>query len=349
MAACSSHTDKGSVLMQSIKALVKSASKNPLISVIIPLILLVTITSIVNPRFLTPANLSDLVRNISYTFIPSTALTYMVISGNLDLSIGSVLTMGGMACGFVLSKLGYNAGSAAIGLLTALALSALFGYINSLLCVKLKIPTMIATLGMSYVIQGFVMVATGGRPLTYEGTWLLRLGKGYFFGIAYTIIIALVLLVVFHYALAHTTYGRKVMALGGNPEAARLAGIKTGQISSSVYILCSVFAGFAGVLIGCRMSIAVANAGDNKALAFIAGAIIGGNSVYGGRGTIVGTLLGVTIMETITNALVIMRVSTFYQQLFIGLIMILAVAVDAFQTNFKERTTNKTRKVKGKK
>jgi ribose/xylose/arabinose/galactoside ABC-type transport system permease subunit len=139
------------------------------------------------------------------------------------------------------------------------------------------------------------------------------------------------------------------MALGGNSEAARLAGIKTEKKSASVYIMCSIFAGFAGVLIGCRMSIAVANAGDNKALAFIAGAIIGGNSVYGGRGTIVGTLLGVTIMETITNALVIMRVSTFYQQLFIGLIMIFAVAVDAVQTNFKQRTINKIRVSKRKK
>lgn len=314
---------------------IKKILKNPLSSVAIPLIVLMIVATCVNRNFLSANNILDLLRNISYSFIPASMLTFMIISGNLDLSVGAALTFGGMACGYVMNIFGTGAMGTALGIIIALVLCALVGLCNGILSVKLGIPTMIATLGMQYVIQGIIYVVTGGNPYYLTGSALITIGKGTLFGVQYTIWLALIFLIVLHYVLGYTTYGRKVMAIGGNIEATRLAGVKTDRNRISVYVLVSTVAGLTGVLYAARMSTAMANVGDNKALTYIAGVIIGGNSVYGGRGTIVGTLLGVAIMETISNALVLMRVTTYWQNLCVGLIMIFAVSVDALKTNFK--------------
>ena len=296
---------------------------------LIPLLAIVIITSILNPIFLNLDNIVDLLRNISYTLIVAIGMTYMIISGNLDLSVGSIITLGGMATGFCL----VHGVPVALSILMGIIVATAIGFLNGWLVVKLNIPSIIATLGTMYIAKGIVLVVSKGTPYYPFPKSFNAIGQSNLLGVSYSVYIAAILSVIFGYMLEHTTYGRKVMALGGNPEATRVAGVNIGKLRFSIYCLIAALAGFVGILMAARLSSSMANAGDGKEMTVAAAAIIGGASIWGGVGSIWGTIIGVAIMEVITNALVILRVSAYWQSIMIGLIMILAVSLDTLQAN----------------
>lgn len=292
----------------------------------IPLVLLIVIVGIVNPVFLDVDNILNILRQTAFTFIIGVAMTFVLIGGGLDLSVGSVLALGG-----VISGLAMLAGipvwlSVLLGVLVGVAV----GLFNGVVVTRFKIPSLIVTLGMMYFARGVVQVLTRGNPVYPLPEEFNFLGQGFIWGIPVVIIVAAVLGVLGHIVLSQTAFGRAVYAAGGNRETARLSGINVNRVQTWVYVLCGGSAGLAGVLTAARLASALSNAGTGMELQVIAAVIIGGTSMFGGSGSILGTIIGVLLMNVIANGMILVRISVYYQAMVIGAIIILAVGIDQY-------------------
>ena len=301
------------------------------LGIAVPLLLLIVIVGVVNPVFFNVDNIINVLRQSSFTFIIGVAMTFVLVGGGLDLSVGSVLALGG-----VISGLALLAGvpiwiSVVLGVLAGVVV----GLFNGIVVAMFKIPSLIVTLGMMYFARGVVQVLTRGNPVYPLPEAFNFLGQGFIAGVPVVVIAAAVLGIFGHVVLTQTAYGRSVFALGGNRETARLSGINVQRVTIWVYVLCGAASGLTGVLTAARLASALSNAGSGMELQVIAGCIIGGTSMFGGSGSILGTLIGVAFMNIIANGMVLMKISVYYQSMVIGAIIILAVGID--QYNRKRR------------
>jgi ribose/xylose/arabinose/galactoside ABC-type transport system permease subunit len=300
----------------------------------IPLILLIAVVSIVNPVFLDIDNLLNIARQISFTFIVGVAMTFVLIAAGLDLSVGSVLALGGVICGLVL-RASMLAMPLWIAIAIAIVIGALIGVVtgifNGVVITRFKIPALIVTLGMMYIARGVVQVLTRGNPVYPFPDQFNEIGQGYLLGVPNVVYVAVVLGILSHITLTQTAFGRAVFAVGGNTETARLSGINVPRVLTSVYVICGIAAAITGVLTASRLASALANAGTGMELQVIAACIIGGTSMFGGSGSILGTLIGASFMSIIANGMVLMKISVYYQAIVIGSIIILAVGIDQFR------------------
>lgn len=300
----------------------------------IPLVLLVIVVSVVNPVFLDIDNLLNIARQISFVFIIGIAMTFVLIGAGLDLSVGSVLALGGVISGIVLRALMLVMPlwiAIAIAILLGLVIGVVTGIFNGVIITRFKIPSLIVTLGMMYIARGVVQVLTRGNPVYPFPDEFNNLGQGYLLGVPNVVYVAAVLGIVAHIALTQTAWGRAVFAVGGNTETARLSGINVVKVLTSVYVLSGVASAISGVLTASRLASALANAGTGMELQVIAASIIGGTSMFGGSGSILGTLIGAAFMSIIANGMVLMKISVYYQSVVIGAIIILAVGIDQFR------------------
>lgn len=294
---------------------------------VIPFALLCIITGIINPVFFSVANLIDLARSTSFLLIVSVGVTFVLLGASLDMSVGSVMGLGGAICGLCL----VNGVSVIVSIFAGLFISAFVGVINSLLIIEFDVPALIATLGTMYMARGAVNVLTRGVPYYPLPDTFKGLGQGTLLGVPYSIYIALLVVAVAHFVVRKTQFGRSLMAVGGNREAARLSGINVKKVLASSHIIVSILAGFVGILLASRLSSAQPNCGDGWEMTTVAACIIGGTSMYGGYGSMLGTIVGCALMETLSNAMVLVRVSVYWQKIAIGLIMVIAVGIDTFR------------------
>lgn len=294
---------------------------------IFPLILLCVVTGIINPIFFSVSNIVDLARSISFLLIVSVGVTYVLLGASLDLSIGSVMAFGGAVAGACM----VSGISILISVLAGVCSAAFIGIVNAFLIVYVKIPALIATLGTMYIARGIVNVMTKGEPYYPLPEVFNKVGQGTMFGIPFSVYIALLIAVIAQLVIKRTAYGRGLMAVGGNKEAARLSGIPVNRIMFIAHILVAVLAGFVGILMAARLSSAQPNAGDGWEMTAVAAVIIGGTSMYGGYGSVWGTVLGCALMEVLSNAMVLLHVSVYWQKIAIGVIMIIAVAIDTIR------------------
>jgi ribose/xylose/arabinose/galactoside ABC-type transport system permease subunit len=300
----------------------------------IPLLLLVVVVSAVNPVFLDIDNLLNIARQISFVFIIGIAMTFVLIGAGLDLSVGSVLALGGVICGIVLRAFMLFMplwAAIAIAIVFGIGIGVVTGIFNGTIVTRFKIPSLIVTLGMMYIARGIVQVLTRGNPVYPFPDEFNNLGQGYLLGVPNVVYVAVVLGILAHIALTQTAWGRAVFAVGGNTETARLSGINVVKVLTSVYVLCGIAAAISGVLTAARLASALANAGTGMELQVIAACIIGGTSMFGGSGSILGTLIGAAFMSIIANGMVLMKISVYYQSVVIGAIIILAVGIDQFR------------------
>jgi ribose/xylose/arabinose/galactoside ABC-type transport system permease subunit len=300
----------------------------------IPLILLIVVVSAVNPVFLDIDNLLNIARQISFTFIIGIAMTFVLIGAGLDLSVGSVLALGGVICGLVMRALMMVMPlwiAIAIAIILGIFMGVITGMFNGIVVTRFKIPSLIVTLGMMYIARGVVQVLTRGNPVYPFPDEFNNLGQGYLLGIPNVVYVAIVLGILAHIVLTQSAWGRAVFAVGGNTETARLSGINVVKILTSVYVLCGVASAITGVLTASRLASALSNAGTGMELQVIAACIIGGTSMFGGSGSILGTLIGAAFMSIIANGMVLMKISVYYQSIVIGAIIILAVGIDQFR------------------
>jgi len=301
------------------------------LGIAVPLVLLIVIVGIVNPVFFDGDNILNVLRQSSFIFIIGVAMTFVLVGGGLDLSVGSVLALGGVISGLALLAHVPIWICVALGILVGVAV----GLFNGIVVSVFKIPSLIVTLGMMYFARGVVQVLTRGNPVYPLPNDFNFLGQGFIAGIPVVVIVAAVFGVVGHVVLTQTAFGRAVFALGGNRETARLSGINVQRVTIWVYVICGAASGLTGVLTAARLASALSNAGTGMELQVIAGTIIGGTSMFGGSGSILGTLIGVGFMNIIANGMVLMKISVYYQSMVIGAIIILAVGID--QYNRKRR------------
>ena len=295
--------------------------------IVVTLLFAITI-SIINPVFISISNLFNVFRATGFTLVTALGMTCILIAGGLDLSVGSVLALGGCIGGIAMTSLGLNMW---LSILIGCASGLIIGLINGIVIVKLRIPPIIMTLGMMYIARGIVNIVTLGVPIYPLPAEFQSLEQVDLFGVPKVVLIAIVLAFLAHFFLKYTTIGRSIYAIGGNRETARLAGIDMPKITVICYCICSTLAALTGVIMASRLGSAQPSAGNGYEMTVIAAAIIGGTSTDGGSGTILGTVVGALFMNILTNAMTVMKVSVYWQNFAVGIILVLAVALDQYR------------------
>jgi inositol transport system permease protein len=304
------------------------------------LLAMMIVFALLEPRFLDPTNLFNVMRQISITGLIALGMTFVILTAGIDLSVGSVLALSGIIAASVAKGSSGNTLSLdpdqATGygwyaaMLTAVAIGTLCGFLQGLGITRLKVPPFVVTLGGLSIFRGLTLWYSGGGPISGFDPDLRWWGQGLVGPVPVPVILFLAAAVICHIVLRHTRYGRHVYAVGGNSEAARLSGLPVDRILLSVYVIVGFFAGLAGFVLDARLNSAEAVAGLGYELTVIASVVIGGTSLFGGAGSIAGTVIGATLIGVLVNGLVLNNVSSYIQQVIIGLIIILAVAFDRY-------------------
>jgi len=305
------------------------------------LVLLVIIAglSLATPHFFTANNLAIVARQISLVAIFAIGEMFVILLADIDLSIGSVIALSSVLTGVALVKMGLPV---PLGILVGLAIGALVGFLNGGLVTKTGVPSFIVTLGMMGVARGAALVITKGSSLSGLPPSYLNLGQGFVLALPIPVWILLVVAITAHVFLSRTTTGLHIYFIGSNPEAALLSGINVRRIKILVFTLAGTLAALEAVIETSRMSTAQPAAGVGYELVAIGAVIIGGASLFGGEGTVLGTILGATLLGLITNGLILLGVSTYWQTVFSGSIIILAVALDVWRRSPKRHVQTKT-------
>ena len=279
---------------------------------------------IMTPYFLTVSNLLNVAQQISINAIIAVGMTFVIITAGIDLSVGSLVAFSGVVLASVL-----QAGvPLPIAILVGLGVGLFCGMINGLLITQGRIPPFISTLGMMSVARGAALLYTKGRPVSGFSENFRYLATGEIFHIPVPVIIMGVVCILAHFVLNRTKLGRYAYAIGGNEEAAILSGINVKLYKTMVYALCGLLSGLAALILTARLNSAQPIAGNMYELDAIAATVIGGTSLMGGEGTVLGTLIGALIMGVLRNGLNLLGVSSFIQQIVIGSVIIIAVLMD---------------------
>jgi ribose transport system permease protein len=302
---------------------------------LLALVLMVVALSLASPNFLTVDNTLNVLRQISINVCLSLGMTLVILSGGIDLSVGSVLALSGaVAAGLLKNGLALPWFNLLVqftvpgAIVAGILVGALLGGINGLAVTWFKLPPFVATLGMLSIARGLTMLWTGGFPVTGLGDTFGRLGTGHALGIPTPVWISALLVVIFIGLTRRTRFGRHLYAVGGNERAAILSGLAVPRIKLMVYALGGALAAVAGLLVTARLDSATPNAGLGYELDSIAAVVIGGTSLSGGRGSIFGTVLGCLIIGVLNDGLFLLNVSPFWQQVIKGVVILAAVAMD---------------------
>ncbi len=282
--------------------------------------------SLLNPYFLTPLNITNVLRQASINGILAIGQTFVILTGGIDLSVGSLLAVCGiLGASFVT---GANPGSPLVAVAVGIGAGLGLGMVNGALVARLRVPPFVATLGMLSVARGLTFIANDGMPVPRLAPDFLKLGQGFIAGVPVPVVLFGTTALLAWAVLRFTTYGRYVYATGGNERSARTSGIGTRKIIFSVYAISGALAGLSGMVLAARTTSALPQAGLSYELDAIAAVVIGGTSLTGGIGSVVGTLFGALIIAVINNGLDLMGVSSYYQQVIKGAIIVLAVLLD---------------------
>lgn len=288
------------------------------------LIIICIIFAVMEPAFITSINIFNVLRQVSIYGLLALGMTFVILTAGIDLSVGSLLALAGVA-GAAAFKSGFGVAGAIVA---AVIVGLLGGLLQGLAISKLKVPAFIVTLGGLSAFRGMALVFAKGQPISSFPPEYTRFGQGLIGPVPIPVIIFAVFALLAFIVLRYTRYGRYIYAVGGNMEAARLSGLKVDAIITSVYLIIGFFAGLSGFLLSSRLNSAEVIAGMGYELTVIAGVVIGGTSLFGGEGGIFGTLVGVLLIGVLNNGLTLMNVSPYYQQVIIGLIIVLAVYLD---------------------
>ncbi|EID7715838.1 ribose ABC transporter permease [Vibrio cholerae] len=295
---------------------------------LIALLFLVVIVSFLNPNFFTVDNLLNILRQTSVNAIIAVGMTLVILTAGIDLSVGSVLAL----CGAFAATLVAMEVPVLVAVPTALLAGAALGAISGIIIAKGKVQAFIATLVTMTLLRGVTMVYTDGRPIstgfTDTADTFAWFGTGYALGIPVPVWLMVVVFAGAWYLLNHTRFGRYVYAVGGNEAATRLSGINVDRVKIGVYAICGLLASLAGIIVTSRLSSAQPTAGMGYELDAIAAVVLGGTSLMGGKGRIMGTLIGALIIGFLNNALNLLDVSSYYQMIAKAVVILLAVLVD---------------------
>ena len=295
---------------------------------LVGLLALIAIVSVLSPSFLSTKNIFNILRQTSVNGIIAAGMTFVILTGGIDLSVGSILAISGAICASIL----VNGQNIVIAVLAALLVGAVVGFLNGFIITKGKLQPFIATLATMTILRGLTLVYTDGKPITLGSGELAlnfgQIGGGKILGIPTPALIMILVFLVCAYVLKNTKMGRYTYALGSNEEATKLSGLNTDKIKIAVYTLSGILASIAGIIITSRLFSAQPTAGDGYELDAIAAVVLGGTSLTGGKGKISGTIIGALIIGVLSNALNILDVSSYYQMMVKGAVILIAVLLD---------------------
>jgi ribose transport system permease protein len=304
--------------------------KSGLLKKFLPFLVLIALfvtLAIISPVFLTGTNLASVVRQTAVINIMALGMTMVIIAGGIDLSVGSILAFAGVA-GTIAMREG---APILLGILVGICAGASCGFLNGLLTTTLKINPFIVTLGALLIVRGVTLIASSGMPIHQVPKGFSYLGEGSIQGVPFVLLVLLVCAGLVHVLLEHTKLGRYGFAIGSNPDAAYYAGIGVAFHTTAIYAICGALTGLAGMIEASRLMTGQPTAGQGYELSAIAAVVIGGGSLRGGEGGVVGTLIGAFIMGLLANGCDLLGIQPFVQQAIIGAVIIAAVSVDEFR------------------
>jgi len=311
------------------------------IGAIIPLMIAFILFTSLSDKFLAYDNLLNVMRNASFNIICGIGMGYLLITARLDLALGATYSMGGVLVGIAMMQWGLPIW---LSIIIAVLAGGLVGACSATFIEKVQLPPFIATTGMQFVVKGLVQGITRGNPVYPLPDAFLKVGQEdlVVFGlkIPWLVVIAVVMSVIAGLVLKYTTYGRRLYAIGGNGEAARLAGIPSTKLYYSVFILCGMLAAFAGVLQASRLGSAQTTVGVGIEGTIIAAAVIGGISMGGGVGSILGMVLGSFFMALITNGMTLIKISAYWQVMVTGIMLLIACSLDYIRKLVKTKLSD---------
>jgi rhamnose transport system permease protein len=298
------------------------------LGIVVALALLIAVTAALEPRFVESASLRNLALNASIFAILAVGQTLVIVTRNVDLSVGSVLCLSAFLAGDFLSN--HQGRSLVLVFALGIALGAACGLLNGVLVTWGQVPALVVTLGTLYAFRGLAFLWTDGRQVNAETLpdSFLNLGSDSILGVPILVWIALVVVLVVGQWLRDFRAGRELYAIGSNPEGARLAGVRSERRVLVAFVLAGALAGLGGVLFTARFGTVDATAGTGYELTVIAAAVVGGVAIFGGTGSVYGAALGALLLGTITSSLIVLRVEAFWQQAAIGALLLLAIAFD---------------------
>ena len=300
------------------------------LTTVIALIILMAVITIINSNFLTANNLLNLLLQVTSNALIAFGMTFVILTGGIDLSVGSILALSSaLTAGLLGSGMPVT-----LAILISLILGCILGMMNGLLISYGKLAPFIVTLATMTIFRGATLVYTNGNPITkgLSDTFLFQfLGQGYIVGIPFPVIIMFIVFIVLYDLLHKTAFGKSVYAIGGNEKAAYISGVKLNKVKIIIYSISGIMASISGLIITSRLSSAQPTAGASYEMDAIAAVVLGGTSLSGGKGRILGTLIGALIIGVLNNGLNIIGVSAFWQQVVKGVVILIAVLIDRFK------------------
>jgi len=285
----------------------------------------VIILSLVSDTFLTVTNLMNVLRQVSINGILAVGMTFIILTAGIDLSIGSLMAVAAVIATSIVAN---DPGAVGLAMLAGVAASGLLGGVSGTMSAKLNVAPFVATLAMMTIARGIALIYTNGRPTVVNSDPFKYLGQGYIGPLPVPVVIFVAVTAIMAVVLYKTKFGRYVYAIGGNENASKISGIRVDRIKIWVYVINGILAGLAGILLASRISSGQPNSGMGYELDAIAAVVIGGTSLFGGRGSLLGTIVGVLIIGIINNGLNLLDVSSYWQQIIKGLIIAGAVILD---------------------
>jgi ribose transport system permease protein len=295
---------------------------------LIALLLLILFSSIASESFLMPRNITNVLRQVSYTGIIALGMTFVIIAGGIDLSVGSMAAVVGVLTIMIINGAGDGWWAVAMAISSAIALGGVFGALNGLVITRGKVASFIATLATMSIFRSMALYISDAGEMVSTNAHFSDIGGGYLWGIPYPVWVFLLLAIIYHILLKHSAFGRHVCAVGSNAQVASYSAIKVRWVYFLTFVIAGVSVGIAAVLLASRLnSISPSDAGIFYELDAIAAVVIGGTALSGGKGTIWGTVIGVIILGIINNMLNLMGISPYLQGMVKGLVILTAVLV----------------------
>lgn len=301
------------------------------LGLLIVIVAFCVVLSFLSPVFLSKMNLINLLMQSTILVTLALGVTFVIMTGGIDLSVGGVMAVSS-AVG--LGAIVYDGVPVIVGVLIMILIGAAFGFVNGFLVTKFGVPPLIVTLATMGIARGIVLIYTNSANVNPVPDSFITLATGRLFSIPYLIIVVAILAIIAHVVLKHSVFGRSVYASGGNELAARLAGIKTKTVITLTYVIAGVMASIGGLFLTARLESAGPTAGLGIELTVIAAVVIGGTSLFGGQGNIIGTILGVILIALVSNAVNLLGVPPAWDQLVTGGVILVAALLDVYRRKF---------------
>lgn len=298
------------------------------VSALLPLVLVVFFFTVMSDNFLNSYNIMNILRQASVYAIMGIGMTFVILTGGIDLSQGSVLALSAVIC----AKLINSSGNILFAVIVTLVIGVLIGVTNGLMIAYVRLPAFIMTLGSMYMVRGITLYITNSTQVNVKGVPVFNyIGQGFLFGIPFPVFIFVIVGVIAIIFLSKTGKGRQIYAVGSNVDSARLSGVKVEKTLILAYVLSSLCVALAGIVYLARLTAAQPTAGEGYEMESIAAVVVGGTSQAGGEGGVLGSLIGAVIIAVIRNGLVIIGVGSYFTKIVVGLIIVLAVTLDVIR------------------